>query len=567
MKVTDYIVETLIRNDVKDVFGYPGGVICHLMDSATKYADKITFHINYHEQASAFSACGYAQESGKVGVAFATSGPGATNLITGIANAYFDSTPTLFLTGQVDTYALKGELPIRQRGFQETDIVSMVKPITKYAKRIDNPNDIVCELDKAFSIAKGLNPGPVLLDLPADVQRADIDFEECELYSQSEFRFLDCHQVAMNLNSCIRKAKRPCILVGNGAKQSKACRRTLVEIIHKMNMPTVSSMPAFDMLEYDDPFNYGFIGANGNRYSNFVLGKSDLIIVLGSRMDLKQVGNNRREFAPQATIIRVDIDQGNLSYKVHDNDRCYVADLADLVIEWIETDLPVVSALWNSTCFIIKKKLEGYDNEIYTSLICDFCKKIPSDVVITTDVGQSEVWIAQQLHVKKGQTVHMSAGHGAMGYSLPAAIGAHYAMGKPAISFNGDGGFQMNLQELQFIAREKLPVTVVIINNSSLGMIRGFQEANFDENYTQTTRDTGYGVPSFEKLAYAYDFEYLCVKSEKDVKKVQFGDKPQIIEIKINEKTYLNPNFGRNGLIQDQRPYLDRNIFNALMEL
>ena len=566
MKVTDYIVETLIRNDIKDVFGYPGGVICHLMDSATKYADKITFHINYHEQASAFSACGYAQECGKVGVAFSTSGPGATNLITGIANAYFDSIPTLFLTGQVDTYALKGSLNIRQRGFQETDIVAMVKPITKYAKRIDNPNDIVFELDKAFSIAKDGNPGPVLLDLPADVQRANINLEECESYISDEGCPVDISQIATALNRYICKAQRPCFLLGNGVKQSNS-RDNIVEIIHRMKIPTVFSMPAFDTLEYDDPFNYGFIGANGHRHANFVLGKSDLIVTLGSRLDLKQVGNNRKEFVPQAQIVRVDIDEGNLEYSVHEDDICYRAELSKLALAWKETSLPEVPRQWNNICSQIKQRLTTYDDENYTTLIGTFCSALPSNVVITADVGQSEVWIAQQLHVKEGQSVHISSGHGAMGYSLPAAIGAYYASGHPVISFNGDGGIQMNLQELQFLSRENIPITVVIINNESLGMIRGFQEANFDANYTQTTKDTGYTVPSFERIAYAYGIDYLCIESPKDVEKFEFSKKAKIVEIKIQNDTKLNPNFGRNGLIQDQRPYLNRDTFDELMRL
>ena len=195
MKVTDYIIEYLIANSITDIFGYPGGVICHLIDSATKYSDKIAVHTNYHEQASAFSACGYAQECGKLGVAFSTSGPGATNLVTGIANAYFDSIPVLFLTGQVDTYGLKGNLPIRQRGFQETDIVSMVAPITKYAVRVDKPEDIVYKLEKAVSIAFQGNPGPVLVDVPADTQRAEIDLSLCRHYNPDLYEAINYDEI------------------------------------------------------------------------------------------------------------------------------------------------------------------------------------------------------------------------------------------------------------------------------------------------------------------------------------------------------------------------------------
>ena len=314
MKVTDYIIEFLISRGVTDIFGYPGGVICHLMDSVTKYPGKIEARLNYHEQAAAFAACGYAQETCGLGVAFATSGPGATNLMTGIANAYFDSIPVIFLTGQVDTYALKGEIPIRQCGFQETDIVSMAKPITKYAVRVDDPTEIKRELEKAYSMAIGGNPGPVVIDLPADVQRANIEIEKCMDYTDEAESETDYKAIAAALNKELQNASRPCLLIGNGVKQA-GMAQGVKGLIKRLNIPAVFSMPAFDTLPYSDHLNFGFIGANGHRYANFVLGKSDLIIVIGSRLDLKQVGSNREDFAPRARIIRIDIDAGNLEYQ------------------------------------------------------------------------------------------------------------------------------------------------------------------------------------------------------------------------------------------------------------
>lgn len=567
MKVTDYIIEYLVANEISDIFGYPGGVICHLIDSATKYSDKISIHTNYHEQASAFSACGYAQECGKLGVAFSTSGPGATNLVTGIANAYFDSVPVLFLSGQVDTYGLKGNLPIRQRGFQETDIVSMVKPVTKYAVRVDNPEDIVYELEKAVTVAFQGNPGPVLLDLPADVQRAEIEISQCKHYILEKQETIDYHEMVKKLNEKLSYSVRPCLLIGNGVKQSFSVD-LLKEIIHKAHIPAVFSMPAFDTLPFDDVFNFGFIGANGHRFSNFVLGKSDLIITIGSRLDLKQVGNNRSEFAKQAQIIRIDIDEGNLCYKVHNDEIQIKSDIKNLLMYWSKSEIPTVSQEWNSICKELKCRLMGYDNTDYTNLLRDFCKLLPDNTTITADVGQSEVWVAQQLQVKKRQSVHMSAGLGSMGYSLPAAIGSYYATNKPVISFNGDGGIQMNIQELQFISRERLPITVVVINNKSLGMIRGFQEANFDKNYSQTTNETGYSAPDFSKIANAYGLNYEKIECKKDIDTIDLNSGvPKLIELVIQGDTLLEPNFGRNGLIQDQRPYLDRMLFDELMKL
>ena len=573
MKVTDYIIEFLIEKGVTDIFGYPGGVICHLIDSATKYCDRLHTHINYHEQASAFAACGYAQESTNIGVAFSTSGPGATNLVTGIANAYFDSIPTIFFTGQVDTYGLKGDLPIRQRGFQETDIVSMVKCITKYAVRIDDPKDIRFELEKAFFIAKDGNPGPVLLDLPADVQRAEVEINSIKKYTQMtdrcEMEGEDISHKMLEVCRLLQESQKPCLLIGNGVKQAGAVK-LLRNFIDQIKIPAVFSMPAFDTIPYNSPYNFGFIGANGPRYGNFVLGKADLIISVGSRLDLKQIGADRAAFAPTARIIRVDIDNGNFSNAVHNDDIAIKADLryflrrlSDLIIGKFKC-----ADRWIETCQNVKDLLKGYDDEEYTALLGKFGKKLPENCSIVTDVGQSQVWLAQQLCIKDEQTVHMSAGHGAMGYSLPAAIGVYYAKRRPVYSFNGDGGIQMNIQELQFLARENIPVHVVIINNHALGMIRGFQEANFNKNYSQTIEGKGYSVPDFSKIAGAFGLSFKRIICSEDIESsIGETEKPSIIEIDIPAETVLNPNFGRTGKIEDQRPYIDRVLYNKLIEL
>lgn len=571
MKVTDYIIEFLISKGVTDLFGYPGGVVCHLIDSASKYSDKIRIHINYHEQAAAFSACGYAQECGKLGVAFATSGPGATNLVTGIANAYFDSIPTMFLTGQVDTYGLKDGMAIRQRGFQETDVVSMVRCVTKYAVRIDRPEDVCEEFAKAYACAVQGNPGPVLIDLPADVQRAEIDLSK-NVKTQTEQSCDDTatlQMMAAQVCDAISAAKRPCLLVGNGVKLAGQTK-ILQALVTETKIPTVFSMPAFDVLPYSHEANFGFIGANGHRYANFVLGKSDLIVSIGSRLDLKQVGNDREAFAPDARLIRVDIDPDSFKNPVHADEIALKADLKTFLPELfsLARGRVMCSPEWFSACEKVRDKLRGYDDEDYTVLLREFCKTIPSDAVITADVGQSQVWLAQQLCVKEGQSVHMSCGHGAMGYSLPAAIGAYYADPKVVYSFNGDGGIQMNLQELQYLARERIPVHVVVINNRSLGMIRGFQEANFNGNYQCTTEGTGYSAPDFSGLASAYGLQYACVRDFDDIKKLSLDmGAPSLTEIMISTETVLNPNFGRNGKIQDQRPYIDRALYDELMNL
>ena len=567
VKVSDIIIEFLISKGITDMFGYPGGVVCHIMDSASKYAGQISIHSLYHEQAAAFAACGYSQETCNVGVAYATSGPGATNLITGIANAYYDSIPVIFITGQTDTYALKGELPIRQKGFQETDIVAMVNSITKYAAQINRAEDIYYYLNEAYYSATEGNPGPVLLDIPADIQRAEVSTENNNAKKLCKDEN-DYNKLCQIIRNELEHSERPCLLVGNAVKQSGAVQDIRL-LINKLNIPTVFSMPAFDVMPFFNELNFGFIGANGHRYANFVLGKSDLIITIGSRLDLKQVGNNRRNFVPEAKIIRIDIDSNEFQYPVHGDEVQLIGDLRKVISCLNDNDctLKRTDNVWVEKCKYIKKKLYTYDEEEYTAIIKKIGDHIPDNTVITSDVGQSQVWLAQQLKVKDKQHVHMSAGHGSMGYSLPAAIGAYYASKKKVYSFNGDGGIQMNIQELQFLNRERIPIVVIIINNHSLGMIRGFQEANFNKNYIHTVEGTGYAAPDFSAIAKAYKLNYIMINTEEDLSKLdKVADEPTVVEVVVSDETILKPNFGKD-CIQDQKPYLDRSIYDELMRL
>ena len=250
MKVSDYIVEFLIEKGITDVFGYPGGMVTHLMDSLKKYDNKISSHVNYHEQASSFCACGYAQVKNKPGVAFATSGPGATNLLTGIANAYFDSIPTIFLTGQVNTYESKGKMKMRQKGFQETDIIKIANPITKYSKYIDKPEDIKYELEKAYYISMSGRKGPVVLDIPMNIFRADVDINNLRKYEQEE---LDENLKKEDINlilSELLKAKKPLIIAGNGINLA-SLNKEFKEAINKLGIPVVTSMISIDLQNYN----------------------------------------------------------------------------------------------------------------------------------------------------------------------------------------------------------------------------------------------------------------------------------------------------------------------------
>lgn len=569
MKISDYIVDFFIEKGVTDVFGYPGGMVTHLMESFSSKKDKINAHVNYHEQAAAFCACGYAQVTGIPGVAYATSGPGATNLITGIANAWFDSIPSIFLTGQVNTFEAKGDLKVRQRGFQETDILSMIQGITKYSAYVSTPDDIRYELEKAWYYANEGRKGPVLLDLPMNIQRADI--EPANLRQFIPPVTPDARMNGQKLSDfqiLLEQSERPVILVGAGVKisQTEELLRSLVE---KWKIPVISSMIAFDVFSRNCNNYFGFLGAYGDRTANFVAAKSDLIISIGSRLDIRQVGVNPEGFGVNAKLVRIDIDSDEFTRKIKEDELNIVCDIKDILSFLVNAEWKVPSMReWLIVCSTIREKLQGIDERDVNILIREIGKILPSDSVITTDVGQNQVWIAQSLMVSNDQRVLFSGGHGAMGYSLPAAIGAYYANRQPVVCFTGDGGFQMNIQELQFIVREHLPITVILLNNAALGMIRHFQEMYFDCNYFQTMESGGYTVPDFEKIAVSYGLNYFKIDELEDINELQLDFKnSNLVEISLKNPTYVYPKLEFGKPNQDQEPLLDRELYQYLMQL
>lgn len=567
MKASDYIVEYLIEKGITDVFGYPGGMVTHLMDSFSRYQDQIQAHVTYNEQGAAMAACGYAQVSGKTGIAYATSGPGATNMITGICDAYMDSIPVVFITGQVNSYEQKGQLHVRQRGFQETDIVPMVSGVTKFAEKVNDASMLRYMLDRAFYTANHGRKGPVLLDIAMDVTRAEVDPGKLKGYtpendSKPVFRLTE-------IMPLIEKAERPVLLLGNGLVRGNSAGNEWKDRLNELHIPVVSSMIAVDVQEGLNDF-YGFIGAYGDRTANFVIAKSDLVISIGARLDVRQAGAKRSSFAPDSTLIRVDIDPGELEYKVHDNEMSVMADADEflhlLMKEWPEKDY----SGWHAVCEKIQSELSGIDDRDSNRLVRGISHMVPENAVITTDVGQNQVWVAQSFDVKKGQRILFSGGHGAMGYSLPASMGAALASKSVVYSFNGDGGIQMNIQELQMIAREQLPIKIILFNNNALGMIRHFQEMYFQDNYFQTTPEGGFTSPDFEKLADAYRIDYRLVRREEDIEgleEILTNRKPALIEVQLSEKTYVFPKLEYGKPNQDQEPLLDRKLYDKLMQL
>ena len=570
MLVCDYIVKFFIEKGITDVFGYPGGMVTYLMDSLSKKQNEIKTHTNYHEQAAAFAACAYAQVKGIPGAAYATSGPGATNLITGIANAFFDSIPVIFITGQVNTYESKDNFKMRQRGFQETDIVAICNPITKYSIKVTDATQIAYELEKAYYYAISGRKGPVLLDIPMNIQRTEINENSLVHFKDNQKQKIDYFEIADLLLEKLNTCRKPMFLFGAGINRNFYIKEQVSNLLNKINVPVASSMIGIDIISSDYKYNMGFIGAYGHRTANFCAMKSDLIIAFGARLDLRQVSANRKDFAPEASIIRIDIDNNELEYHIRDNDINIQCDVNEVIKELNKLNFEgnKLHDDWREYCNYLKKELNNYDNEPANKVIAQLSELIADSTVITTDVGQNQIWVAQSFKVKKNQRILFSGGHGAMGYSLPAAIGAYYASLKPIICFSGDGGLQMNIQELQFIKANNIPIKIILFNNHSLGMIRHFQEMYFNSNFSQTKENTGYSVPNFCEVAKAYCIRSIKISTKNEIDKLKSilnDNESAFIEIRLSDTTYVFPKLAINKPINDQEPEMDRTLYSNLM--
>ena len=579
MKLSDYVMEFLRDRDVNVIFGYIGGSLLYLIDSLNK-TDGLRYIQNYHEQASAFCADAYSRVNGNIGVAMATSGPGATNLITGIANAFFDSVPCLFITGQVSIHHMKIGWGGRQEGFQETDIQSIAKPITKFAKTVLQPEMIRFYLEKAFYCAKSGRPGPVLLDIPHNVQASEIDPDSlCSFFDSDEHASEMKRSSQLNLDAArqiaalIPEAKRPVVLAGGGVSSMRSSG-ILKKFVNAYDLPVVCSLMGLGAIDHYDKHYCGFIGSYGNRYANMAVARSDLLLVLGSRLDARQTGDARTSFARGARIVHIDIDPHELNHNIPESISicCEIKVFLEALLEEI-WGRGFSNAAWFECINSWKANYPSYPgqndpdyldpNEFLHTL----SQKLSTDAIICSDVGQNQMWVAQSLCVSGKKQLLNSGGHGAMGYSLPAGIGAYFAApDREIVCIVGDGGIQMNLQEFQTISRERIPAKIFILNNQSLGMVRVFQEKYFDNRCIGTVE--GYTNPDFEKLAYAFNVKYSRISAKQDVDRIDDGlacDGPCVFEVVLSPLTQVLPEPMPGRAVEDQFPLLDRAEFDRIM--
>ncbi|NLE02397.1 MAG: biosynthetic-type acetolactate synthase large subunit [Fibrobacter sp.] len=487
MKLTgaQILIDALKKEGVKVIFGYPGGVVIPIFD--VLYDTKeIAFVLTRHEQAAAHAADGYARATGKVGVCLATSGPGATNIMTGIATAYLDSIPMVAITGQVSTSLLGTD------AFQEADVVGISRPITKHNFLVKSIDELPLILKQAFHIASTGRPGPVLVDIPVDVSRA-----VTENYSYPET--VSMRSYKPNTNGHIRQiqkaaeaianAKKPVIFAGGGINHSGAYEE-LLRLAEYTNIPVTTSLMGLGCFPGNHPLFIGMPGMHGAKAANFAIQECDLIISIGARFDDRVTGYVA-EFAPEADIIHMDIDPAAIS-KIIKVDIPVVGDAKKILVELNKIIRPRVPDQWNEKVMRWKgKKLFNYtdSSEIIKpqAVIEAVYRETGGDAIIATEVGQHQMWTAQYYLFDKPRTLLTSGGLGTMGYGLPAAIGAAIANPQvPVIDIAGDGSIQMNIQELATLSLNNIPVKIVILNNSYLGMVRQWQELFHNKRYSST---------------------------------------------------------------------------------
>ena len=591
IKVSDYLMKFISRQQVKHVFVFPGGGAMHLVDSVGK-CPALGFVCNLHEQACAICAEAYSQCSGNLGVVLVTTGPGGTNAVTGVAGAWLDSTPMMVFSGQVKRADLATGRGLRQMGPQEIDIISIVRPITKYAVTIDEPDSIRYHLEKALYLAKDGRPGPVWLDIPLDVQSAMVDEKKLEGFSPEELPKDNeiLRKKIATVIELINQAKRPVILAGNGVRLAGALDDFLT-LIDSLNIPVLTTWKAIDFLAEDHPLYAGRPGITGQRGANFAQQNSDCIIMLGTRMDLLQLAFDHKHFAREAKKVMVDIDPNEIEKLGAKIDVPICADAGEVIRELLKSKNKIKQQdrsswinrvkEWNERYPVILPQYRDDKDVVNIYVLTDVLSDILTgdDVVIPGSSGQCSEIFLQSFRVKEGQRILNTPGLGAMGFGLPASIGACLASGKHrTICINGDGGFQLNIQELETVRRLNLPIKYFILNNHGYASIKATQRNNFAGHYVACDASSGLTLPDTVKLAGAYGIKTACIENHDNirekVKEVLEMSGPVICGVTVSIDQVVAPKviskLNPDGTVvskpmEDMWPFLDREEFKKNM--
>lgn len=567
MKASDAITKFLIAHQVQTCFELVGGMITHLLDS---FATSGQFNIisMHHEQSAAFAAEGVARQAkGKiVAVAMGTSGPGATNLMTGIGSCWFDSVPCLFITGQVNTRELKGYRAIRQQGFQELDIVEVARSLTKCAVRVDSVDDLLPALHNALSLALDGRQGPVLLDIPNDIQRAEITEALLEKWLNTPLAKSTHTEVSADdlnqLQSMCKQAQRPLICIGGGARWAGNMDSWLT-LADSLGIPYVSTLMGHERVVARNSY-FNMIGSYGNREANWAVQNCDLLLVVGARLDVRQTGVDIEDFARNARVIQIDIDPSQLNNRVRAN--LSICATAESFFDTFTLQTNTFSNLDNTWLTeLLKKRDQALSNEYEDWEISpsEVFKKLNHSLAniavnYVCDVGNHQMWAAQSLRLSFNQAVHYSGGMGAMGFALPAALGVAIQSQSKVIVITGDGSLQINIQELDTLNRLGLDMTIIVMNNSVLGMVKNFQDMYFDGRDQSTKK--GYSSPSFTNIALAYGIEAHRVTNSSEIDAalslIPERKGPLLIEIMMDGATECRPRLAFGSKLDEQFPKL-----------
>jgi acetolactate synthase I/II/III large subunit len=560
-KVLEHLIDHLIEQNIDTFFLVTGGAIVPTVDyiGCKKEAKYYCFQ---HEQAAAMAAEGYYRTTGKIGAVLSTSGPGAQNLLNGICGCWYESIPCIFITGQVSTYESLSSVNTnpRQVGFQEMPVAESFSHFTKFSTRLETGNDLKDKLSQALIELKSNRPGPVLLDIPVNIQNELID--SFKLNNPPKSTNVDLHSTLQTINFKLKNSQRPLLLLGHGIRLSNAIEEIKI-LVEKLNIPFVVSWGGFDLLPHDHPLFVGDIGVYGSRGGNFAIQNCDMLISIGSRLDTRQTGGNLKTFSRESYKVMVDIDHNEV-YK----DRGLkinlpvVSDAKWFIENWLN-DLPQIINTWGA--YTNKYKTLQLDSRplkdnILTSyeFLEELNTYLPDDAIIIPDEGGHLVWSMQSIKPKGTQRIFSNFGNSSMGYSLPSAIGAAIGNSNPVICIDGDGGFQMNIQELQTIKHYNLPIKIFIINNNCYGIIKQFQDSYFNSRYT-ATESQDYSAPDFVKVAEAYGIKAVTATKDnyKDILNLAFNEVGSIlVNVIIDKEQKLTPKLEFGNPLEDMSPYL-----------
>ncbi|TAL19568.1 thiamine pyrophosphate-binding protein [Patescibacteria group bacterium] len=582
MNVSEYIADFLVRQGIGHVFVVTGGAVACLIDSVAKDR-RLAYVCTQHEQAAAFAVDGYTRVTGKMGAAIVTTGPGVTNLATGVANLYYDSLPSIFIAGQVSTFRLAENAPgVRQLGFQEAPHVELMRPITKYAVLVADPSHIRYELEKALYLAVTGRPGPVFLDIPDDVQRMEIDPERMAGFEPPPAPTKDLSGLSLQVDEALRllaAARRPIVVLGAAVKIARQ-QAQAIEFVEKFGLPTALTWAVWELLPTDHPLQTGGFGVSSTRRGNFAIQNADFVLSVGSRLDTHATGTPIATFAREAKKVIVELDAAELNKFMSGGMRVDVPILSDVRDFFVAlrdkftavqvgdiTEWRAKIAEWRErypVCLPEFRESRGSVNPyVFLEMLSE--ETAPDDIIIP-DCGGNLIQTYQGYRLRRGQRIFSAFNNSPMGYSLSGSIGACFANGgRRVICITGDGGLQVNIQELGTVAHHHLPIKIFLFNNHGYGIIQQTQDDWYGSRYIASRPQTGLADPDYVKIAEAYGIRAWTARSHDDLRQIirltLAHPGPALCNMEFSQDQRLHPMLKAGRPIEDPNPLLPREQF------